>query len=118
MSEDYSKGFKDGFAAGLEEGKKLAPVISSPGYLGSAGSCHVCGKNFGNGVWGYVCSNQYCPTRTVAYNGGAVSGAVGSMSSYDNMSVGANGPAESTLYDGPEYQNKVWVNGSWAELGN
>ena len=22
---DYAKGFKDGFAAGLEEGKKLAP---------------------------------------------------------------------------------------------
>ena len=25
MSDDYAKGFKDGFAAGLEEGKRLAP---------------------------------------------------------------------------------------------
>lgn len=26
MSDDYQKGFKDGFAVGLEEGKKLTPV--------------------------------------------------------------------------------------------
>jgi hypothetical protein len=41
MIDDYQKGFKDGFAAGLEEGKKLAPkqprlddyVFCQSGYL-------------------------------------------------------------------------------------
>lgn len=119
MSEDYAKGFKEGFAAGLEEGKKLAPVKSNfPGYLGSATACSVCGKDFGNKIWGYVCSNVNCPTRAVAYSGGAVTGAVGSVTTGQIQAVGANGPAGSTMYDGPEYANKVWINGQWAELGS
>ncbi len=87
MSNDYAKGFKDGFAAGLEEGKKLASVVPSyPSFLGSPGYCQVCGKNWGNGgVWGYVCNNQYCPSRAVAYSGGAVTGAVGATGSYSTM---------------------------------
>lgn len=77
MSEDYAKGFKDGFAAGLEEGKKLAPrdTVFQPGYLGMPNTCSVCGRDGGNnGVWGYVCSHPKCPTN-------ATCGAVGS--SYD-----------------------------------
>ena len=101
MSEDYKNGFKDGFAAGLEEGKKLnTPKIGWPGYLGSPNCCSVCGKDFGNKVWGYVCSNANCPTRTIAYTTNltmtAVTGAVGSMDTM-NSSVGANGP-ESSIY--------------------
>lgn len=82
MSDDYAKGFKDGFAAGLEEGKKLAPVVPSyPSFLGSPGYCQVCGKDFGNGkIWGYVCINANCPTRVTAYSDGAVG------ATYDNMS--------------------------------
>lgn len=94
MSErapDYAQGFKDGFAAGLEEGKKLAQKIGWPGYLGSPNCCSVCGKDFGNKIWGYVCSNANCPTRTIAYTvggpGGAITGAVGTV-----RTVGANGP--------------------------
>ena len=95
MSDDYAKGFKDGFQIGLEEGKRNQNLNPVPSYLGSPGYCQVCGKNWGNGgVWGYVCNNQYCPSRAIAYSDGAVTGAVGAT--YDNMSVshGANGPAD------------------------
>lgn len=81
MSNDYKSGFKDGFAAGLEEGKKLASY-KYPNYF--------------------------------SLSGGGVTGAVGSMHTM-NHGVGANGPAGP--YDGPEYANKVWVNGTWADLG-
>lgn len=94
MSErapDYAQGFKDGFAAGLEEGKKLAPKIEWPSYLGSPNCCSVCGKDFGNKIWGYVCSNANCPTRATAYSGGAVSGAVGSTTQ-PSYPKGVNGP--------------------------
>ena len=93
---DYAQGFKDGFAAGLEEGKKLnPPKIEWPGYLGSYTCCSLCGIDFGNKIWGYVCSNANCPTRATAYSVTAVTGAVGSVSSYDNtMAAGANVPYE------------------------
>lgn len=134
MSNDYAKGFKDGFAAGLEEGKKLVeerwrqdkikeiekslpkPVTRLDDYVfgstGSTGRCGVCGKDFGDGkIWGYVCNHARCPSRVTC-------GAVGAT--YDNMSssypVGMNGPTGS--FNSPEYTNKVWINGQWAELGN
>lgn len=105
MSNDYAKGFKDGFAAGLEEGKKLAPkdTVFQPSYLGSFDACRVCGKQWGNDAWGYVCSNMYCPSRAIAYTtgvggaGGAVIGAVGSMDTM-NSGVGANGPEGTISY--------------------
>ena len=95
---DYAQGFKDGFAAGLEEGKKLnQPKIEWPGYLGSSTCCSVCGKDFGNKIWGYVCSNANCPTRVTAY-GGAVTGAVGSTSRH-TYPVGVNGPTMNDSYE-------------------
>ena len=119
MSDDYAKGFKDGFAAGLEEGKKLIeeqwrldkikelektlpkPVTRLDDYLfGTAGHCSVCGKNWGNGgVWGYVCNNQYCPSRATAYSGGAVTGAVGAVTTGYIQTVGANGPTMNDSYE-------------------
>jgi len=116
MSNDYAKGFKDGFAAGLEEGKRLVPKVPSyPDSLAPSvpsSRCGVCGKDFGNGkIWGYVCNHARCPSRVTC-------GAVGAT--YDNMSssypVGMNGPTGS--FNSPEYANKVWINGQWAELGN
>lgn len=99
---DYAQGFKDGFAAGLEEGKKLAPVKSVDpwgfGLLVGSPGCPVCGRFDGGSVMGYVCYNPKCPTRITAYTtGGAVTGAVGSS---DNMSysVGANGPTMNDTY--------------------
>lgn len=95
---DYAQGFKDGFAAGLEEGKKLKPPkIEWPGYLGSSTCCSLCGIDFGNKIWGYVCSNANCPTRATAYATGAT-GAIGSNSRPD-YPIGANGPTMNDRYE-------------------
>ena len=125
MSEEYARGFKDGFAAGLEEGKKLTPVVSKdptrlddyvfgqPGYLGMPNTCHVCGR-LQSGVEGYVCYSPRCPTKVTCTS--VVKGAVGSEVSQTYGAVGAKSPAGP--YDGPEYTNKVWINGFWTELGS
>lgn len=89
MMNDYAQGFKDGFAAGLEEGKKLAPktqpklddyLFGQPGYLGTADTCHVCGR-LQSGIQGYVCYSPRCPSMATAYSTGPtvgpVTGAVG-----------------------------------------
>jgi hypothetical protein len=69
MSDDYKRGFRDGFDAGLEEGKKLSapkidwpklPVYPDP-HMNAR--CTVCGMDFSKGVWGYVCSHSRCPSR-------------------------------------------------------
>jgi hypothetical protein len=96
MSNDYAKGFKDGFAAGLEEGKKLAtPKPNLNDFVfGSSTACKVCGKDWGQGgAWGYVCYNTNCPTRAVAYSTGAT-GAIGSTYKPE-YPTGAVGPAGS-----------------------
>jgi len=80
MSDDYAKGFKDGFAVGLEEGKRLAPKTTrlDDYVFGNSYGCPKCGKNFNDGkIWGYVCSVSGCPSRVTC-------GAVGAT--YDNMS--------------------------------
>ena len=59
--------------------------------------CSVCGKDFGNKIWGYVCSNANCPTRATAYATGAT-GAIGSNSRPD-YPVGANGPTMNDRYE-------------------
>lgn len=83
---DYAQGFKDGFAAGLEEGKKLAEKNYADGYLEGLKKtmpmpppyipppttspnwtlelkeyCPKCGIKV-SGVMGYVCSSPNCPT--------------------------------------------------------
>lgn len=103
MSNDYAKGFKEGFAAGLEEGKKLSsPKITS---IGSLSACGVCGKYFGNNAWGYVCNHTNCPTRAVAYSTGAT-GAIGSTykPEYPMGAVGPTG-SYSTMADTYELGN-------------
>lgn len=69
MSEDYKRGFRDGFDAGLEEGKKLSaskldwpkfPYYPDPQMNAR---CHVCGMDFSKGVWGYACPHPQCPSR-------------------------------------------------------
>jgi hypothetical protein len=63
---DYAKGFKDGFAAGLEEGKKLSqpkigwPYETSPNIVVKE-SCPKCGIKI-SGIMNYVCSSPNCPT--------------------------------------------------------
>jgi len=94
MSEDYAKGFKDGFAAGLEEGKKLVPrdTVFQPGILGLPNTCQVCGR-LQNGIQGYVCYDPRCSSRVTC---GVVTG---SDSPSYTTGTGANGPAGG-LHDG------------------
>lgn len=119
---DYAKGFKDGFLAGVEEGKKLNQkdywTQPWPNYLGRPWTCVVCGKDWGNGSWNYYCSNARCPSQAVAYTTGAVGSTV-----TNEIPKGTNGPAG---YSGPSAEeekerlnryNQVWINGQWAELG-
>ena len=67
MSDDYAKGFKDGFAAGLEEGKRhqnLNPVPYTRPYEPldmTKDNCPKCGIKI-SGVMGYVCTSINCPT--------------------------------------------------------
>lgn len=90
---DYAKGFKDGFAAGLEEGKKLnQPQIGWPSTspnLFLKETCPKCGIKI-DGVMGYVCGSINCPIQYKATSG-VVVGAVGSDNVGSNA-VGANGP--------------------------
>jgi hypothetical protein len=98
---DYAKGFKDGFLAGVEEGKKLAPKQTrlDDYVFGQRDTCPKCGIKIG-GAMGYVCSSVNCPTYYQTYSYGA---------------VGANGPVGTSE---PPDNNSVWVNGSWVSLGN
>jgi hypothetical protein len=107
MMTDYRQGFKDGFALGLEEGKRnqnLNPVplyhldpTKSPSVLLKE-TCPKCGITIG-GVMGYVCNSINCPTFYKTWTGPAQyndwsagsSGAVGSTA-IDTDVPGANGP--------------------------
>lgn len=75
MSNDYQKGFKDGFVAGLEEGKKLVTkqtrlddyIFGQPGYLGTSNTCQVCGR-LQSGIQGYVCYSPRCPSMSTTHS--------------------------------------------------
>lgn len=111
MSDDYAKGFKDGFAAGLEEGKKLNDKSYTDGYIEGLKKTMPAPYN-PNPSW-----PSYWSTYVTCDGSGAIGspGVGGAGYSSQNMGVGANGPAGP--YDGPQYANKVWVNGTWADLG-
>lgn len=75
---DYAKGFKDGFAAGLEEGKKLAPKPTrlDDYVFGQPNICSVCKVQF-NGPMGYVCTHPSCPSRVTSVGLPLTAGAAG-----------------------------------------
>lgn len=99
---DYAKGFKDGFAAGLEEGKKLVedqwrkeqikkieddlhklpkPQPRLDDYIfGAKEKCPKCGISL-SGVMNYVCSSPNCPTfpQVTCEVGRPLTGAVGAV---------------------------------------
>jgi hypothetical protein len=129
---DYANGFKDGFAAGLEEGKKIVEEqwrhdkikeieksmprpatwrLTQP-LTFSADKCPKCGITI-SGVMNYTCSSINCPTFYTATSsvGKPLTGAVGSLEYYRTIAPGANGSAA------PD-NNSVWINGEWASLGN
>jgi hypothetical protein len=97
MSEDYQKGFKDGFIIGLEEGKRNQNLNPVPSYkpwpeIGMMKeTCPKCGIKI-SGVMGYVCTSPNCPSfYTSSY-----SGPQGKTSS--SYSAGSNGPTEPIDY--------------------
>lgn len=107
---DYAKGFKDGFAAGLEEGKKLVEeqwrkekideleksLPKSPWGLGdyvfgARETCPKCGIKI-SGVMNYVCASPNCPTFPQVTCGTPMTGvASGGDYSHARGAVGAAG---------------------------
>ncbi len=103
---DYAQGFKDGFAAGLEEGKKMSkPQPRLDDYVfGARETCPKCQMRIDR-VMGYVCASPNCPTfpkvtcgPTIADITKPMTGAIGSHISYINA-AGSNGPAGTMLVD-------------------
>lgn len=110
---DYAKGFKDGFAAGLEEGKKIVedqwrkeqikkieddlhklpkPQPRLDDYIfGGKEKCPKCGISL-SGVMNYVCSSPNCPTFPQITCGTPMTGvASGGDYSHARGAVGAAG---------------------------
>jgi len=56
-SKDYLEGFYDGFMAARVSGV----VTPQPPTVDT--KCHVCGMDFANKVWGYVCNHNQCPSK-------------------------------------------------------
>ena len=142
MSEDYAKGFKDGFAAGLEEGKKIndktytdgfiegmkktlpppyIPPIPPPGpnwILEVKEYCPKCGIKI-SGVMGYVCRAIDCPTGMggVSYTIGSTDIGKPVTGRVDHTPGFNNSGFSGPNFIGPD-DNSVWVNGSWVSLGS
>ena len=122
MMNDYSQGFKDGFAAGLEEGKKLNVTtldlskyiqypypIGLPSVLGQNDTCPKCGIKI-SGVMGYSCPSINCPS----YYSTSSIGAVGTTQT-ESSSVGTNGSAG---YNNTHKNYQSWLESNGYELGN
>lgn len=104
---DYAKGFKDGFAAGLEEGKKLNDKSYTDGYIEGLKKTMPAPYN-PNPSW-----PSYWPTYVTCDGSDSVRGAVGSTQ-MPSSTAGGNGAAGPTQGN----NNSVWINGEWASLGN
>lgn len=105
-SDDYTKGFKDGFAAGLEEGKKLNDKTYMDGYMEGLKKtlpppyipntspsfeirekCPKCGLTL-TSLMNYVCHSPNCPTFPQISWGKEISTTMGDLS---GKSVTLNG---------------------------
>lgn len=69
MSEDYKKGYRDGFLDGFKAAKDN-PYMTQPAVPETPmpKSCTECGKSFVDSMgrfvmMGYVCPNTKCPTK-------------------------------------------------------
>lgn len=68
MTEDYKKGYREGFYDGWFAGNKAAENLnkSSTGPISypytTSLVCYECGMEW-KGAMGYVCSNQKCPVQ-------------------------------------------------------
>ena len=65
-SDDYKRGWYDGYQAA----QKQNPTITQPPSLfprpKGTHACHVCGIDFGDKAWGYVCYVDKCPTKVTS----------------------------------------------------
>jgi hypothetical protein len=65
-SDDYKRGWYDGYQAAQRHNPTITqPPITVP-TIKVSNVCNVCGIDFGNKAWGYVCYNDKCPTRITA----------------------------------------------------
>ena len=71
MSEEYKRGYGDGFQAGFKMAEKFYQ-IKYPEYAPNpftyknqdSNRCSVCGFTFEQGkIYGYVCGNVKCPSK-------------------------------------------------------
>lgn len=65
-SQDYYRGFYDGFQAAKKEARQIPPDIGrmpvGPGLVEPQIKCIKCGMMW-QGVMGYVCPNMDCPIQ-------------------------------------------------------
>ena len=65
-SDDYKRGWYDGYQAA----QKQNPTITQPPSLfprpKGTHACHVCGIDFGDKAWRYVCYVDKCPTKVTS----------------------------------------------------
>lgn len=60
-SDDYKRGWYDGYQAAKKEQSTVnIPTIAAPS-LSTA--CKICGIDFGSGPMGYVCNHPKCPVK-------------------------------------------------------
>lgn len=65
MSDDYKKGYREGFCDGFEAAKKHNPVIPTKLNLSDMSTtCPKCSVSF-KGPMGYVCGRTDCPNFQV-----------------------------------------------------
>lgn len=115
MSEEYKKGYREGWADGYQQAKKefgwFTPTLP---YQGDMMKCPVCGRS---GVHASVCSHPQCPAKVTANYTTSLTGAAGS-SIQSTLPLGANGPSESSIkpkepsfnhqLDYSEYENNTY----------
>jgi hypothetical protein len=67
MSDEYKKGYREGFDDGFKSAERLLSRGVMPGpaqpFSGDYCGCQVCGMSWKDGPMGYVCSRSDCPTR-------------------------------------------------------
>lgn len=61
-SDDYKRGWYDGYQAAQKDQTKIYPPIPLPPINTPVMRCNVCGMEFKNAM-GYVCNNPSCPTK-------------------------------------------------------
>lgn len=101
-SNDYKRGWYDGFQAAMKQmtdtQRHIPHINPYPTPIHPSTRCGTCGIEFGNKTWGYVCNHQNCPSKITAqvsytFGGAGTTGATGSLANTPIGGAGANGPS-------------------------